>query len=390
MISVAEARAKTLALVAPKGVEIVPLTEASGRVLATDAVAKRAQPPFAASAMDGYAVRAEDAQPGAVLTVIGEAAAGHAFDGVVASGQAARIFTGAPIPEGATRVVIQEDVTANGTSITLSNRLEKNHFIRAAGGDFAVGDTLSAPRVLSPADLALLASMNLAEVPVTCKPSVAIIATGDELVMPGDAPADDQIIASNCFGLHAMITAAGGLPRLLPIARDTESSLRMAFEMAQGCDLIVTIGGASVGDHDLVGQVAAELGLERAFYKIAMRPGKPLMAGHLGGVAMLGLPGNPVSAMVCGQLFMLPMIRKMLGLPTPDPVLKHAKLTAPLSQNGSREHYMRARLTADGIAAFDRQDSSLLTVLADANALIVRPIDDPARAIGEDVSYLPL
>ncbi|MEL7175809.1 MAG: gephyrin-like molybdotransferase Glp [Pseudomonadota bacterium] len=390
MISVAEARAKTLALVAQKDIETVPLIEARGRVLVQDAVAKRAQPPFAASAMDGYAVRLEDAAPGAVLRVVGEAAAGHAFTGAIKPGEAVRIFTGAPIPQGATRVIIQEDVTRDGTSITLSKHLEENHFIRPAGGDFAVGDRLSAPRLLAPADLALLAAMNLNDIPVSCKPSVAIIATGDELVMPGESPAEDQIIASNCFGLHAMVEAAGGDPRLLPIARDSQASLKTAFEFARGSDLIVTIGGASVGDHDLVGSVAAELGLERAFYKIAMRPGKPLMAGHLAGSAMLGLPGNPVSAMVCGQLFMLPMIQKMLGLPTEAPVLQSAPLTAPLSANGRREHYMRARLTPKGIAAFDRQDSSLLTVLADANALIVRPVDDPARPVGDVVSYLPI
>ena len=316
MISVAEARAKTLALVAQKDIETVPLIEARGRVLVRDAVAKRAQPPFAASAMDGYAVRLEDAAPDAVLRVVGEAAAGHAFAGAIKPGEAVRIFTGAPIPQGATRVIIQEDVTRDRTSITLSKHLEENHFIRPAGGDFTVGDRLSAPRLLAPADLALLAAMNLNNIPVSCKPSVAIIATGDELVMPGESPAEDQIIASNCFGLHAMVEAAGGDPRLLPIARDSQASLKTAFELARGSDLIVTIGGASVGDHDLVGSVAAELGLERAFYKIAMRPGKPLMAGHLAGSAMLGLPGNPVSAMVCGQLFMLPMIQKMLGLPT--------------------------------------------------------------------------
>ncbi len=390
MISVAEARAKTLALVAQKDIETVPLIEARGRVLVRDAVAKRAQPPFAASAMDGYAVRLEDAAPDAVLRVVGEAAAGHAFTGAIKPGEAVRIFTGTPIPQGATRVIIQEDVTRDGTSITLSKHLEENHFIRPAGGDFTVGDRLSAPRLLAPADLALLAAMNLNNIPVSCKPSVAIIATGDELVMPGESPAEDQIIASNCFGLHAMVEAAGGDPRLLPIARDSQASLKTAFELARGSDLIVTIGGASVGDHDLVGSVAAELGLERAFYKIAMRPGKPLMAGHLAGSAMLGLPGNPVSAMVCGQLFMLPMIQKMLGLPTEAPVLQSAPLTAPLSANGRREHYMRARLTPKGIAAFDRQDSSLLTVLADANALIVRSVDDPARPVGDVVSYLPI
>ena len=390
MISVAEARAKTLALVAQKDIETVPLIEARGRVLVQDAVAKRAQPPFAASAMDGYAVRLEDAAPDAVLRVVGEAAAGHAFAGAIKPGEAVRIFTGAPIPQGATRVIIQEDVTRDRTSITLSKHLEENHFIRPAGGDFTVGDRLSAPRLLAPADLALLAAMNLNNIPVSCKPSVAIIATGDELVMPGESPAEDQIIASNCFGLYAMVEAAGGDPRLLPIARDSQASLKTAFELARGSDLIVTIGGASVGDHDLVGSVAAELGLERAFYKIAMRPGKPLMAGHLAGSAMLGLPGNPVSAMVCGQLFMLPMIQKMLGLPTEAPVLQSAPLTAPLSANGRREHYMRARLTPKGIAAFDRQDSSLLTVLADANALIVRPVDDPVRPVGDVVSYLPI
>lgn len=390
MISVSEARARTLALVAPKSAETIPLVEALGRVMAQDAVARRAQPPFAASAMDGYAVRAEDAQPGATLTVIGEAAAGHGFDGTVGVGQAARIFTGAPLPKGATRVIIQEDVELSGTSIALPNVLDQKDFVRPAGGDFAIGDVLTAPRILSPADLALLAAMNIAHVPVAQKPTVALIATGDELVMPGESPAHDQIIASNCFGLHAMIAAAGGAPRLLPIARDTETSLRTAFEMAQDADLIVTIGGASVGDHDLVGAVAAQLGLDRAFYKIAMRPGKPLMAGRLGKSAMLGLPGNPVSAMVCGHLFMLPMIQRMLGLPDEDPQVSQTTLAAPLAANGSREHYMRAKLTPDGITAFDRQDSSLLSVLADANALIIRPIDDPARQIGDAVAYLPL
>lgn len=390
MITVEEARAKTLALVSVKPTETVPLIEAHGRVLAVDAVARRDQPPFAASAMDGYAVRDEDVRPGATLKVIGEAAAGHAFDGIVSTGDAVRIFTGAPMPKGATRVVIQEDVTRSGASITLSDNLESKHFVRPAGGDFKVGDRLTAPRVLTPADLALLAAMNIADVLVMQQPSVALIATGDELVMPGDTPSEDQIIASNCFGLHAMVADAGGLPRLLPIARDSETSLRQAFEMAQDADLIVTIGGASVGDHDLVGSVASDLGLDRSFYKIAMRPGKPLMAGRLGRSAMLGLPGNPVSAMVCGQLFMQPMLRKMCGLPATAPRVFTAPLTAPLAKNGPREHYMRAALTAQGIAAFDRQDSSLLTVLAEANALIIRPIDDPAREIGESVSYLPV
>ena len=219
---------------------------------------------------------------------------------------------------------------------------------------------------------------------------IALIATGDELVMPGEEPGPDQIIASNSFGLKAMLEAEGATVRLLPIARDNAESLRFVLGLAASADLVVTIGGASVGDHDLVGPVAAELGMEQAFYKVAMRPGKPLMAGKLGNAAMIGLPGNPVSAMVCGTVFILPALRVMLGLPA-APVTPHtATLTADLAANGPREHYMRAVLDEAGIAAMDRQDSALLSVLATANALIVRPPNDPERAKGEIVEYLPL
>jgi molybdopterin molybdotransferase len=208
--------------------------------------------------------------------------------------------------------------------------------------------------------------------------------------MPGEAPGQDQIVASNTFGLRAMLTEAGAAPRLLPIARDSRASLATAFDLAQGADLIVTIGGASVGDHDLVGDVAAELGMDRAFYKIAMRPGKPLMAGKMGESAMVGLPGNPVSAMVCGYLFILPMIRSMLGLPDSTQALRSAVLAADLGTNGPREHYMRAVIEGGKVTAFDNQDSALLTVLAHANALLVRPPHDPPRKAGEQVHYLPL
>ncbi len=252
--------------------------------------------------------------PGSSLTVIGESAAGHAFSGRLDRGETVRIFTGAPIPEGADRVVIQEDVTRAGDRITIGDKLDPQSNIRPAGADFRKGTRLAAPRRLSPSDLALLASMNIPVVQVTRRPVVALIATGDELVMPGENPGPDQIIASNAFGLKALAEAEGALVRLLPIARDTEASLRTAFELAEGADLIVTIGGASVGDHDIVADVAAQMGMQQSFYKVAMRPGKPLMAGRLGGAAMIGLPGNPVSAMVCGKIFLAPALRALLGL----------------------------------------------------------------------------
>ncbi|SLN17671.1 Molybdopterin molybdenumtransferase [Roseovarius gaetbuli] len=388
MITVNEALEALFALVTPLPTEEVPLAEAVDRVLASDVAARRDQPPFAASAMDGYALRDDEVALGARFEVIGEAAAGHGFDGVVGPGQAVRIFTGAPVPEEASRVIIQEDVTRSGTEITLNADLDPKPHIRPKGCDFKIGEVMGAPRVLRPADIALLASMNCATVPVTRRPVVALISTGDELVMPGETPGADQIIASNTFGLKALLEGHGAKARILPIARDTISSLETAFGLAAGADLVVTIGGASVGDHDLVGQVAGQMGMDRAFYKVAMRPGKPLMAGRMGGAAMVGLPGNPVSAMVCGQVFLAPMIRAMLGLGAHRSSRLTARLAAPLPPNGPREHYMRARRTPEGLVAEGRQDSSLLSVLAEADALLVRPVNDPARAAGETVEYL--
>jgi molybdopterin molybdotransferase len=390
MISVAEAQAALIRLARPTGIEEVPLSQASGRVLARDLAARRDQPPFAASSMDGYAVRAVEAELHAQFKVVGEAAAGHGWAGRLGAGQAVRIFTGAPLPEGADFVVIQEDVTRTGNLIAITDGPGAKDNIRPAGGDFTAGTVMSAPRLLSPQDVALLASMNHATVPVAHKPAVALIATGDELVMPGEDPGPDQIIASNSFGLQALLRDLGAAPRLLPIARDTLASLNMAFELARDADLVITIGGASVGDHDLVARAAEDLGLERAFYKVAMRPGKPLMAGRFGSASMIGLPGNPVSAMVCGHVFVAPVIRAMLGLPDMIPRLRDAVLGAPMPRNGPREHYMRAVIAEGSVTAFDRQDSSLLTVLSQANALIVRPPEDAARQAGETVRYLPL
>lgn len=390
MITVDEAQALVLGLVSPLEAEQVALDQADGRVLAADVVARRDQPPFAASSMDGYAMKSEEVEMHAMFKVIGEAAAGGAFDGTVGAGQAARIFTGAPMPEGADFVVIQENIDRKGDLITITDGPVTKSNVRPAGADFRVGSTVSAPRLLGPEDVALLAAMNCPVASVTRKPIVALISTGDELVMPGGDPRPDQIIASNTLGLQAMLRRAGAEVRVLPIARDTESSLRQAFDLANGADLVITIGGASVGDHDLVGKVAGELGLERAFYKVLMRPGKPLMAGHLRGAAMVGLPGNPVSAMVCGRLFVLPMIRKMLGLGDQIPALRQAALKHDVPANGPRQHYMRARVENGQLTTADSQDSSLLSVLADSNALLMRPVDDPARDAGDMVPYLPM
>lgn len=391
MIPVEEALAQVLALAVPVGTEQVPLALASGRWLAEPAVAQRDQPPFPASAMDGYAV-AGDAPLGASFQVIGEAGAGHGFAGLLEAGQALRIFTGAPVPEGATRVVLQENVRRDGNRITVIEASD-NQNIRPRGNDFSAGQRVD-PHRLGPNDLALLAAMNVPQLTVRRRPVVAIIATGDELVMPGEEPGPDQIIASNSFAIKAMVEQAGGEARLLPIARDTEASLRAVFDLAAGADMLVTIGGASVGDHDVVAQLAESMGLERAFYKIAMRPGKPLMAGRFRDVPMLGLPGNPVSAIVCAHLFLLPLLRAMLGDPAPAPVIRRAILGCDVAATGPRTHYMRAT-TAPGIGLpvitpFDRQDSALLTVLCAADALLIRPLDDGPRRAGEVAEYLPL
>ncbi len=390
MITVTDALAQIFSLVKPLETEVIPLAKAAGRTLAEPAVASRDQPPFASSAMDGYAVQGVEVEDDVMFKVIGESAAGHRFDGEIKAGQAVRIFTGAPVPKGATRVVIQEDVTRNGDLITLGRELDQSDYIRPAGGDFKSGDTLDAPRVLTPSDIALLASMNIASVTVARRPIVALMATGDELVMPGENPGPDQIMASNNFGLAALIEQHGGEARMLPIARDNQASLEAAFGLCEGADLIVTIGGASVGDHDLVGQVAGDLGLDRAFYKIAMRPGKPLMAGTINGVPMIGLPGNPVSSMVCGHIFILPALRVMLRFDAEPRVRQTAILSEDMPANGQREHYMRATVKGDEITPSARQDSALLSVLANANALLIRPVDAPAISKGDRVDYIAL
>lgn len=390
MISVEEALARTLALAGDAQPEEVTLDDALGRVLLEPARARLTQPPFDAAAMDGYAIRTADL-PGP-FRVLGEAAAGRPWDGTAAPGSAIRIFTGAPVPGGYDRVVMQELVVREGDHITVA---EPGHGrnIRAKGNDFAQGSEFLPRRPLRPADLALIAAMNVPQVTVARRPRVAVLAGGDELVPPGSEPAPGQIISSNDLAIAALAREAGADPVILPLARDTEQSLRDRFAQAQGGDLIVTIGGASVGDHDLIGKVAADLGMERAFYKLAMRPGKPLMAGRIGLAAMLGLPGNPVSAVVCAKLFMQPLIRAMQGLPAgPEPL--QATLARDLPPEGDRQHYLRARLapgeTLPRIEPFGDQDSARLWLLAEADALLIRPAHDPARRAGERMGYLPL
>lgn len=390
MISVAEALDHLFALVSPMAAEQLPLRAAHGRVLAGPVKALRTQPPFAASAMDGYALRAADAVPGKRLKVVGEAAAGHGFSGTVPLGGAVRTFTGAPLPDGADHITIQENVQRDGDTVVLVEPGGRAAHIRPAGADFMEGAAFEPRSRLSPGDIALLGAMGHGHLRVRRKPAIALIATGDELVQPGEVPGPDQIVASNSLGLAAMIEREGAEARILPIARDNPDSLVSAFRFARGADMVVTIGGASVGDHDIVGRVAEDLGLERSFYKIAMRPGKPLMAGRLRGVPLVGLPGNPVSAMVCGEVFLVPLIRAMSGLPAQPRELVRSLLGAAIGANGPRAHYMRARLAGPEVFVAERQDSALLSVLATSDALVHRPPHDPARTKGDVVDVLPL
>ena len=387
MIPVDLALAQVLALARPMPVEEVPLALASGRWLARSVTARRDQPPFDASAMDGYAIQGP-AAAGAQFRVVGEAGAGHGFAGRIAPGEALRIFTGAPVPEGANHVILQEEITRDGDRVTLTAPAEKTN-IRLRGDDFAAGQVVG-PRRLRPHDLGLLAAMNLDTLPLRRRPEVAILTTGDELVMPGEPPRADQIVASNGFVIKALAESEGAIARLLPIAGDTEASLRTSLDLAEGADLVVTIGGASVGDHDVVARLGARLGLRLAFHKIAMRPGKPLIAGHFRDVPMLGLPGNPVSAIVCAHLFLLPLIRAMLGDPAPAPRLRPGRLGCDTGPAGPRAHYMRATEDRGVITPFDRQDSALLSVLCAANALLLRPQGDGPRRAGDPVEYIAI
>ncbi len=396
MISVEEALSRITAQCRLLPAESVGLGEAAGRVLALDAAARRTQPPFDVSAMDGYAVRAADtASIPASLTVIGHAPAGGSFDGVVGPGQAARIFTGGPVPKGADAVVLQEDTEASGDRVTVLEASAPGKHIRRAGIDFTEGDVLlRAGRILSPAAIGLLAAMNTPWVDVSRKPRIALLATGDELVRPGEAIGVNQIVSSNSVALKALVEQHGAIGIDLGIARDDEASLKALADGARGADILVTIGGASVGEHDLVKRVLGDAGLEIDFWKIALRPGKPLIFGRMNDALMLGLPGNPVSAMVCALLFLIPMIRTMQGVAPAELPRATARLGCDLPANGDRRDFMRATLdrTGEGLVAtpFRKQDSSMISLFANAGALVIRPPHAPPARAGDAVEILQL
>jgi molybdopterin molybdotransferase len=392
MITVEEALARVLASAeSPLEEEKVTLDAAYGRVLTRDLKALRTQPPFANSAMDGYAVRAADSTAAPLtLTVIGESAAGRAFEHALGPGQAVRIFTGAPMPEGADAIVMQEDVRREGERITLSAAALAGDNLREAGMDFRAGEALiAAGRRLTPRDVALAAAANHTELAVRRRARVAILATGDELVPPGGALGPAQIIASNNFAVAGVVEASGAVAIDLGIAVDEMGALKDAVGRARdsNADVLVTLGGASVGDYDLVQQALTAKGMELGFWRIAMRPGKPLMHGRLGPMRILGLPGNPTSSTVCAVLFLSPLIRALHGEPDPGADLSQpARLAVDLRRNGPRQDYMRASLRrgADGILAATpapNQDSSLVKTMARADGLIVRaPHAEPAKA----------
>jgi molybdopterin molybdotransferase len=394
LLPVAEALARVLdSARQPLPAEQAALSDARGRTLAQDLAALRTQPPFPASAMDGYAVRAADiAQVPARLRVVGASAAGLRHSGTVGPGEAVRIFTGAPVPDGADTILIQENTRTEGGMVVALESETAGRYVRRAGLDFAQGDVLlTRGRRLGPPELALAAAMNHPTLPVTRRPRVALLATGDELVRPGENPGPDQIVASNTYAVAAYAEAAGAEVIDLGIAgdrfADLERSIRAAREAA--ADVLVTLGGASVGDHDLVQTALSREGMELGFWRIAMRPGKPLMHGRIGDMRILGLPGNPVSAIVCGLLFLVPLVRALSG--DPDAAADRSEiaiLDEALPANDSRQDYMRAHIVGqrDGhplVEAFGRQDSSMLRVLAEAECLIIRDAHAPAAAAGD-------
>ncbi len=401
LLSVSDALARVLASApTPLPPETVSLPQCAGRTLGAELAARRTQPPFAVSAMDGYAVRAADvARVPATLDIVGVSAAGHGFAGRVEAGQAARIFTGAPMPAGSDTVIIQEDTRLEGERVVALEAALAGRNVRAAGLDFREGDVLLPKgRRLGPPELALAAAMNHGALPVARRPLVALLATGDELVAPGQNPGPDQIVASNTYAVQAYAEGAGARTLDLGIAADTFEALERAIRRARDAeaDVLVTLGGASVGDHDLVQTALTREGMDLGFWRIAMRPGKPLMHGRLGDMRILGLPGNPVSAIVCGVLFLVPLIRALCGDPGAGRDRSEAAiLGADLGQNDQREDYLRASLKhgEDGklvATPFARQDSSMLRVLAQSECLVIRARHAPPATAGEACRILRL
>jgi molybdopterin molybdotransferase len=399
LMPVSGALAAVLAGAEPLPEEMVALDEAYHRVLARDVAARRTQPPRAMSAMDGYAVRAADAATiDSNLTVIGEVAAGRPFAGTVGAGEAVRIFTGGVVPDGADAVVIQEDTVADGKRITIKEAAIAGRHIRPAGVDFREGDVLLRKGSrLTERDLALAAGMNHPHLAVCRRPKVAILATGDELVMPGTTPGHGQIVYSNGYALHALARSEGAETIDLGIAADTLEATTVGIRRAResGADILITTGGASVGDHDLVQQALRDEGITMAFWKIAMRPGKPMMHGRLGAMEVIGLPGNPVSSYVCAFLFLVPLIRALSGRSVIHHRRERAVLGRDVGANDRREDYLRAHLEErdDGTRValpVNHQDSSLLANLAAAQVLLVRAPFAPKAEAGTPCEVLRL
>ena len=395
MISVDEAGARIRRNLARVPFEEVTLSQSAGRVLAVDVVSAVTKPPAAVSSMDGYAVRAVDVSTvPTTLVIVGEAPAGHALTGTIGPGEAVRIFTGGVLPAGADSVVIQENTVRDGSRVTVQESVHEGRFVRPQGLDFAQGDAAGlVGRLLGPREIGLIASMNASWVQVARRPRIAIMGTGDELVRPGDIPRPDQVVSSNSLVLGALVTQAGGEAVNLGIARDNRQSILECLRHAAGSDMLVVTGGMSVGEHDLVRKVMDEQGMDLDFWKVAMRPGKPLAFGLLGSMPVLGFPGNPVSTLVCGHLFLRPAIHAMLGRVDGDTGTETAITTTDLTANDERQDYLRAILARNAAGqleatAFDRQDSSMVAVLASASCFIIRPPHAPAVPAGGQVSIM--
>lgn len=397
LLPIPDARKLIIDDLAPLGTERVKLAQALGRVLAADAVAALSHPPADVSAMDGYAVRAADvASILQRLKVTGESAAGHPSPKTVGAGEAIRIFTGAHMPQGADCVILQEDTTAEGTTVVVNEAPRPKQHIRPAGQDFRTGDVaLKAPRKLTARDIGLLAAMNLPEITVARRPKIGVLSTGDEIVLPGGTVSEGQIVSANGPGLCAFVTAHGGEAVELGVVKDDAGALLAVAERARDLDMLVTSGGVSVGDYDVVKGALGTAGFKVGFHKIAMRPGKPLLYGRLKDLPILGLPGNPVSAMVCAVLFLASAIDRLQGLAGDAPALTSARLGTPLAANDGRTDHLRATLSRDDegwliATPLAKQDSGMVSSLARADALIVRAPLASAASVGDVVSVIEL
>ena len=391
MISVTEALEKLFLIAKVTPVETVELKKCLGRVLAKPLESSRSNPPFPSSAMDGYAIHKANLKSGAEFKVIGESAAGHSYPKKINKNEAVRIFTGSRVPDGANLVLMQEDVEADKKFIIVKENFDKKSNIRLEGSDFSKGYKVKTPLILGAKEISLLAAMNFAHLSVRKKPTVAIISTGDELVFPGESPKPDQIIASNAYGIAALCKECGAEPRILPIAQDNLKSIEYIIGLAQDADLIITIGGASVGKYDLINEATNNFGVDKSFHKVAMRPGKPLMAGKINETALVGLPGNPVSALVCGYVFIRPLIQAMLGLEKKSAPRLIAPCGTSLPKNGPREHYMRAVLLPNGyLEPVENQDSARLALLCGSDALLIRAAHAEAIPAKTQCEYIKI